>query len=181
MNLVSERVVEDDDVVFETKAMSMRWVPLTLFASNGLLRLDHGRFTFSTRHGAPKLDTAASELHSVAPMMSRGIHVWHGSRRFRFAMGAPSVPLAPGLDPLLGPNQAFETSQELAALPGVLSADQQKRRDTATWIALLREREASPPSDVSVRPPWPTWTWIAGPLAAAAALGGAITALVLAL
>src|SRR4051794_35509090 len=67
MNWVSERVVEDD-VVFETKAMSMRWVPLTLFATNGVLRLDHGRFTFSTRHGAPKLDTAASELHSVAPM-----------------------------------------------------------------------------------------------------------------
>ena len=88
-------------VTFATKGQLLRWVPINTFSSEGTLRLEGGRLTFSTlvRHRV-KLDVPVDEVHSFA----------HGSA-VGVAMTAASLP---------GRFRADRSNRDLAAQWGVL-------------------------------------------------------------
>ena len=98
-----------DDGVIESPAELLRAVPISLCSISGQLRFDGDRLTF--RGGLRdrlQLDAPVAELHSVAPMGSMGLHVWHGEDRYRFTIGgrcrrAPRTPGATWATPSARP------------------------------------------------------------------------------
>lgn len=73
-------------------AQLLRAVPIPTVSQWGTLRLDDGRLSFTKKSGDTVFDVPANEIHSVRPMTSMGIHVWHGTTRYRLAAGVPSIP-----------------------------------------------------------------------------------------
>ncbi|MGB8857979.1 MAG: hypothetical protein WCC60_01920 [Ilumatobacteraceae bacterium] len=158
---------------YETSAELLRWVPITLFSTSGTMRLDGGRLTFRTLLRKKLVfDVPAAELHSVASMTSLGLHLWHGSTRYRLSVGAP-VPVASLGHSLAG------VALEAATLPARLKQDRQNRSATAQWVSLLQASAGPPPPGVRVRRPWPTWTWAVGIVLTTLLIVAAITAVTL--
>ncbi len=160
-------------VTFATKGQLLRWVPINTFSSEGTLRLEGGRLTFSTlvRHRV-KLDVPVDEVHSFAFMTKNSFHFWHGTTRYRFAVvDAYAAPAAHG--------SAVGVAMTAASLPGRFRADRSNRDLAAQWGVLLRQHPASPPDGLRVRKPMPSWGYIPVVIGTALALMGAVAMLAL--
>ena len=92
---------------------------------------DHLRFTTGTD---VLLDAPVDELHSMSPAVI-GIHIWHGEKRFRFALG----------------NRDRRSP-----------AAEQSRAVTEMWMAALQPLIGVAPAGLTVRKPWPRWAWMVG-------------------
>ncbi|MEQ1703179.1 MAG: hypothetical protein ABMA25_23995, partial [Ilumatobacteraceae bacterium] len=160
----------DGPVIFESSAERLRWVPITLFSTSGTLRLEGGRLSFRTSiRKKVVFDFPVDEVHSVASMTSLGIHLWHGSTRYRLSVGSPVYV------PTVGESVTGVIGQA-ASIPGRLEHDRANRRDTAKWVDVLGAAQGAPPSGLRVRRPWPGWTWGVGVVLATLVLVGIITA-----
>jgi len=158
---------------YETEAERLRWLPITLVSTSGRLRVEGGRLTFRTLVRKKLVfDLPVDEIHSVAEMSSLGMHVWHGSTRYRYSVGSPVY------IPTVG-QAATGVIGQAASIPGRLEHDRANRRDTAKWVELLRAAQGSPPDGLRVRRPWPGWTWGVGVVLATLVLVGIITAVTL--
>jgi hypothetical protein len=162
-------------VVYESEAQRLRWVPITAFTQDGFLRLERGQLTFRTSFRQRQIfDIPANEIHSVAPMAKTGLHCWHGSTRYRFALGT-AVPLT---HPHTG-SDLGDIAGQVAALPAAFAHDAEMQLERRAWLDLLSEHACEPPSEVRVRKPWPGWAWAVGVLLATAILIGGIVAVTL--
>jgi hypothetical protein len=157
-------------------AQLLRAVPITTVSQWGTLRLDSGRLSFTKRSGDTVFDVPANEIHSVRPMTSMGIHVWHGTTRYRVATGVPSVAIAASGVPTGIPGAVTGA----ASIPGRIARDATNRAVAASWIEVLTSLQGVPPDGVTVRAPWPTWTWYVGIVAATLVLVALIAAFTLA-
>ena len=170
MNEVPEN---PDDGVIESPAELLRAVPISLCSISGQLCLDGERLTF---HGGLRnrlrLDAPVAELHSVAPMASMGLHVWHGEDRYRFTIGA----LAPGTAST--GSDLGDTVSAASRLPTAARSDRRNRGTTASLVIRLQAGAGEPPPGLRVRPPWPGWSWWVGIIVATLVLMAAITGIV---
>ena len=159
--------------VFESSAERLRWLPITLCSTSGTLRLEGGRLSFRTlMRKKVVFDIPVDEVHSVASMSSLGLHLWHGSTRYRLSVGSPVY------IPSVG-QAATGVLGQAASIPGRLDHDRKNRQDTATWVEVLSAAQGTPPEGLRVRRPWPGWTWGVGVVLATLVLVGLITAVVL--
>jgi hypothetical protein len=165
-------------VAYESGAQLLRSVPIATFATFGALRLADGRLSFHRRSTSdPVFDVPVDEIHSVRPVMSLGLHVWHGTSRYRIAVGLPSILAATTGVPT---GDVGAAAAGLASLPARAAHDAVNRLATTTWIDLLTAAQGEPPPGLRVRPPWPPWAWWLGIVGATAALMAAIVVLTLA-
>jgi hypothetical protein len=163
------------DVVYESETQRLRWLPITAVTQDGCLRLEAGRLTFRTSFRERQIfDIPANEIHSVAPMATLGFHCWHGSTRYRFALGtaAPVTHLHTGSD-------IADIAGRAAQLPAAFAHDAEMKVERKAWVDLLSEHACQPPPEVRVRKPWPGWAWAVGVLLASAVLIGGIVAVTL--
>ena len=173
--VASERTDDEGPVVFETEAERLRWLPITLISTSGRLRLQGGRLSFRTLvRKKVVFDIPVGELHSAAGMSSLGMHVWHGSTRYRLSIGSPVYLPSAG-------DSAVGVAVDAASIPGRLAHDRRNRDDTGRWLTLLQAAQGPPPPDVRVRRPWPGWTWGVGVvLATLVIIGGVVVVTLLA-
>ncbi|MCU1368804.1 MAG: hypothetical protein JWN39_4443 [Ilumatobacteraceae bacterium] len=106
-------------------------VPFTVMMKTGELYLSGGRLRFTVGVDV-RLDAPVAELHSLAPAVM-GIHIWHGPKRYRFALG--------------NRDRRSPLAEQSAAV-------------TAMWMDALQPLVGSAPAGVTVRTPWPRWAWI---------------------
>jgi hypothetical protein len=124
-------------------------IPLTMAMKPGQLQLARGRLTFTSGHDV-LLDAPVAELHSVSTAVM-GLHVWHGTKRYRFALGRRDArALTPKAD-----GSALRTPDQLddAAGPAIVAR---------AWADALEPVVGAPPSGLRVRAPWPRWAWLFG-------------------
>lgn len=136
-------------IVTSSHAYLLPPIPLTMAMKPGQLQLARGRLTFTSGHDV-LLDAPVEELHSLATAVM-GMHVWHGSKRYRFALGRRDArALTPRADgsALRAPDQLDD-----AAAPAVVAA---------AWMGALGPLVASAPPGLRVRRPWPRWAWLVG-------------------
>lgn len=158
--------------VFETSAELLRWVPISPASTSGKLKLDGDVLSFTTAiRGRVVFEAPVSEFHSVAPMTTLGLHIWRGTTRYRFAIGAVVTPVHG-----VSGNDAVDGLLAAASIPAVKARDARNRSLAAQWMELLEPRVGPRPSSVKVRRPWPFWTWIAGVVGAAVAVIGGLVA-----
>lgn len=115
----------------------------------GQLQLARGRLTFTSGHDV-LLDASVGDLHSVA-MAVMGLHVWHGTKRYRFALGRRDArALTPKAD-----GSALRMPDQLddAAGPAVVAQ---------AWVDALGPLVGTAPAGLRVRTPWPRWAWLMG-------------------
>jgi len=162
-----------DDGVIESPAELLRAVPISMFSISGQLRFDGERLTFRGGLGDRlRLDAPVAELHSVAPMASMGLHVWHGEDRYRFTIGALSPSTV---------NTGSDVGDAVNAagrLPAAARADRRNRGTTANLVSRLQAGAGEPPPGLRVRPPWPGWSWWVGIIVATLVLVAVITGIV---
>jgi hypothetical protein len=165
-----------EDAAFESESERLRWLPITIAAQSGYLRLEAGRLTFRTDFRERVVfDYPANEIHSVAPMTSTGFHFWHDTTRYRFSTGI----VTPVTHPMTG-STLGNVAARAAALPAALANDAVRKLQNRAWLDLLAEHACEPPPGLRVRKPWPGWTWAVGVLLTAAVLIGGIVAVTLA-
>jgi len=159
---------------FESSAEFLRALPITTFSSSGTLRLADGRLSFTTglRHRV-LFDVPVNELHSVARSAVTGLHLWHGSTRYRLSVGSPVY--VPGI----GTAAAEVVTGLPLDLRGRFEMDRANRATADSWLSLLQPHESTAPAGVRVRRPWPTWAIWVTVVAVTLALAGAITAVAL--
>lgn len=126
-----------DSAVVSSRADLLPAVPFTVMMKPGRLRLADGRLRFTSKDHELILDAPLGELHS-ASQAAIGIHVWHGQKRYRFAVG--------NRDRHAGP---VDDVKLLAS----------------TWVAALETRIGTAPPGLTIRKPWPRWGWLVGVLA----------------
>ena len=106
-------------------------VPFTVMMKSGELYLSGGRLRF-TMGVDVLLDAPVAELHSLAPA-AIGIHIWHGAKRYRFALGSR--------------DRRSPIAERSAAV-------------TSMWMVALGPLIGPVPPGVTVRKPWPRWAWM---------------------
>lgn len=124
-------------------------IPLTMAMKPGQLQLARGRLTFTSGHDV-LLDAPVGELHSPA-IAVMGLHVWHGTKRYRFALGRRDArAVTPKAD-----GTAMRTPDHLddAAGPAVVAQ---------AWMDALGPLVGTAPAGLRVRAPWPRWAWMLG-------------------
>ncbi len=138
---------------FSTAAALVGAVPLTLTMKTGTLRDADGRLTFTRSNGERLLDAPISEIHSVAQSVM-GITLWHGDRRYRFAIGKNTVPLRGGTG-LVGAAVAA------VQLPNALEQSRDNKYLALSWLADLQTAGGQPPPGLAIKRPWKMWQWLA--------------------
>ena len=124
-------------------------IPLTMAMKAGQLQLARGRLTFTSGHDV-LLDAPVNQLHSLAVAVM-GLHVWHGAKRYRFALGRRDArALTPKAD-----GGALRTPDHLddAAGPAIVAQ---------AWVNALGPLVGQAPTGLRVRAPWPRWAWLLG-------------------
>src|SRR4051794_27266578 len=156
-----------------TDAELLGSIPITLFMRSGQLCLDDGRLSFRTRRTVV-FDAAVGEIHSVRAVARRGVHLWHGDRRYRLMFG----PLTTGR------TQTGDAVFDAVSAPGdvgrALSADAIGRSVRDDWLARLEPVAGLAPEGLEVAAPWPVWAWWLAVVGATLVLIALITAVVLA-
>lgn len=115
----------------------------------GQLQLARGRLRFTSGHDL-LLDAPVGELHSPSAAVM-GIHIWHGTKRFRFALGRRDArALTPKAD-----GSALRTPDQLDDTAGPAVVAQ-------AWMAALSPLVGAAPAGLRVRAPWPRWAWSLG-------------------
>lgn len=156
---------------FESDAEFLRALPITTFSSSGKLQLAGGRLSFTTglRHRV-LFDVPVNELHSVARSAVTGLHLWHGSTRYRLSVGSP----------VYIPGVGTAAAEAVTGLPldlrGRFEMDRANRATADNWLQLLQEHQTEPPAGLKVRRPWPTWAIWLTVVGVTLVLVGAITA-----
>ena len=132
----------------ESRALLLRKVPIVIGATSGRLLLSGGRLTFTKSKGAVIVDLPVAELHSVSAS-SIGLIVWHGTRRFRFAVG-------PGNTAIHGTG-AVGGVLAIAQLPGEIKAYKTGVAMIAAWVdAIKAQAHGVPPDGLKIHKPWGT-------------------------
>ena len=126
-----------DSAVIASRADLLPPIPFTVMMKPGQLRLADGRLRFTSKQHELLLDAPVAELHSVS-QAAIGIHVWHGEKRFRFALG--------------------NRDRRAGAVDDVTAL-------AASWVATLQPLIGNRPTGLTVRKPWPRWAWMVGILA----------------
>jgi hypothetical protein len=156
-----------------TDAELLGTIPITLFMRSGQLCLDEDRLSFRTRRTVV-FDAPVGEIHSVRGVARRGVHIWHGDRRYRLMFG----PLTTGR------TQTGDATFDALSAPGdmgrALTADAIGRYVRDDWLARLEPLAGAAPVGVEVRRPWPTWAWWLAVVAVTLVIIAAITGVVLA-
>jgi len=159
---------------FESSAEFLRALPITTFSSSGKLQLADGRLSFTTglRHRV-LFDVPVNELHSVARSAVTGLHLWHGSTRYRLSVGSP----------VYIPGVGAAAAEAVTGLPldlrGRFEMDRANRATADNWLSLLQPHQTTAPAGVRVRRPWPTWAIWVTVVGVTLALVGVITAIAL--
>ncbi len=124
-------------------------IPLTMAMKPGQLQLARGRLTFTSGHDVV-LDAPVRELHSLSVAVM-GLHVWHGTERYRFALGRRDArALTPKAD-----GTAARTPDHLDDTTGPAVVAQ-------AWMNALGPLVGTAPDGLRVRSPWPRWAWMLG-------------------
>jgi hypothetical protein len=138
--------VSDPTTTHETKADLLGAVPITLLMKRGQLRLADGRLSFTRSNNRVVFDAPMSEIHSV-DKSSFGITLWHGTTRYRFAIGQKYRAGASSGIPLVA---------EVAAV-GAIEDYRDARLGADVWVSMLRPLAGPAPQGVEVKASWPTW------------------------
>ncbi len=132
----------------ESPALLLRKVPIAVGAPAGRLRLAGGRLTFTKSKGGVIVDLPVAELHSVSAS-SIGLVVWHGTRRYRFAVG-------PGNTAIHGTG-AIGGALAIAQLPDEIKAYRTGVAMIAAWVdAIKAQAHGVPPDGLKIHKPWGT-------------------------
>ena len=164
---------DPDGPEYRSRASLMRWLPITLFTTDGELRLHDGRLTFATSR-REVFDAPVGELHSVARGATAGLYVWHGDRRLRFVTGNVS-----GRIGVSQPDSLLDVVASLPYIAGDLERDRTNRRHRDAWVDLLTPLVGDPPPGLRVPWPWPTWAWYVAIVGITLAIIAVVTAITL--
>jgi len=157
-------------VIFESHADLLAAVPVTFLMKSGTLRLADGRLSFTRSRNRVVFDAPMSEIHSVATN-AFGITVWHGPKRYRFAIGHKSRVGVHSDNALIA----------AASLPGAISDYREARQGAGDWAATLRPLAGAVPSGVAVSAPWPMWKMMSVILGGIVGIVAVITVIAVAL
>ncbi|MCU1393425.1 MAG: hypothetical protein JWM34_1853 [Ilumatobacteraceae bacterium] len=125
-------------------------IPLTMMMKSGELRLAGQRLRFTDTKHELLVDAPVAELHSLERAVI-GIHIWHGPKRYRFALGSRD-----------------RRTQSIAEVEAI----------TEEWITILQPLIGTPPAGLTVRKPWPRWAWMLSVVALSAFFVAAVVVLV---
>jgi hypothetical protein len=148
-------------------------IPITLFMRSGQLCLDDDRLSFRTRRKVV-FDAPVGELHSVRGVARRGVHVWHGDRRYRLMFG----PLSGGRTQTV--DGVYDAISAPSDVLRSLTGDAIGRYLRDDWLARLEPLVGTAPAGLEVKPPWPVWAWWLAVVGATLVIIAAITGVVLA-
>ena len=124
-------------------------IPLTMAMKAGQLQLARGRLTFVSDNDV-LLDAPVADLHSPSVAVM-GLHIWHGRKRYRFALGRRDArALTPRSD-----GSTLRTPDHLddAAGPAAVAEE---------WMEVLAPIVGMAPPGLRIRAPWPRWAWMLG-------------------
>jgi len=133
----------------ESAADLLGRVPITLLMKSGTLRLADGRLSFTRSRNRVVFDVPMSEVHSIGISVF-GITLWHGTTRYRFAIGHTS---GGGIHP----DNAVLALAAVAELPGAIRNYREARQDAYAWATILNRSAGPVPPGLVVKAPWPTW------------------------